>query len=182
MPKELNPIAVPVPRVETDRLILREWRHEDIEPYSRFVADPEAMRFLGGETLDRAGAWRQMATLIGHWAMRGHGFWAVEEKATGAFVGRVGVWEPEGWPQTEVGWSIMPEHHRKGFATEAGRAAAVWAFDTLGLDSIVSLIAPENVASIGVAKKLGETRAGDWKIGEFDVHIWKVAKGDLIRG
>lgn len=182
MAKTLDPIAVPIPRIETERLILREWKHEDLDPYAQFVADAEAMRYLGGETFDRAGAWRQMATLIGHWAMRGYGFWAVEEKSSGEFVGRVGVWEPEGWPQVEVGWSIMPLHHRKGFATEAGRAAAKWGFDTLGLDHIISLIAPENVASIGVAEKLGETYSSDWKIGEFDVRVYKVAKEDFISG
>lgn len=180
MANELTPIGVTIPRVETERLILREWKHEDLEPYAQFVGDEKAMRFLGGETRDRAGAWREMAGIIGHWALRGYGFWAVEEKSTGAFVGRVGIWEPEGWPQAEVGWSIMPNHWRKGFATEAGRASAQWAFDTLGFDDIVSLIAPGNEASVGVAKKLGETPAGKWKIGEFDVDIWKVAREDFI--
>ncbi len=182
MPRQIDPIPVPVPRVETERLILREWKHEDLDPYAEFVADEEAMRFLGGEALDRQGAWRQIAAFVGHWAMRGHGFWAVEEKATGEFVGRVGVWEPEGWPQTEVGWSILPRHWGKGFATEAGRAAAQWGFDTLGLDEIVSLIDKDNVASIAIAKKLGETPSGNWKIGPFDVVIWKVSREDFIGG
>jgi RimJ/RimL family protein N-acetyltransferase len=171
-----------VPRLETERLVLREWKHEDLEPYARFVADEEAMRFLGGQTLGRDAAWRQMAAFVGHWALRGHGFWAVEEKASGEFVGRVGVWEPEGWPQTEVGWSIVPWHWRKGFATEAARASARWAFDELGLHEIVSLIDKDNVASIGVAKKLGETPSGDWKIGPFEVVIWKATRDQFIGG
>ena len=182
MPKTIEPIPVPIPRIETERLILREWRHEDLDPYAAFVGDERAMRFLGGETRDRAAAWREMAILVGHWAMRGHGFWAVEEKATGEFVGRVGVWEPEGWPATEIGWSIMPDHWRKGFATEAARASAKWAFETLGLPSIVSLIDPENVASIGVAKKLGETISGETQIGPHNVQIWKVTREDFIAG
>lgn len=181
MPKQITPIAVPIPRLETERLILREWQHGDLEPYADFVANEEMMRYLGGQTTDRSGAWRQIATLVGHWAMRGHGFWALEEKETGDFVGRVGVWEPEGWPATEVGWSIMPQHHRKGFAAEAGYASAKWGFETLGLESIISVIHPDNVASIGVAKKIGETFDHTTELLGMPVHIYKVAKGDLIK-
>jgi len=169
-----------IPRLETERLILREWKPEDLEPYAEFVGNPEVMRYLGGETRDRAGAWREMATLIGHWAWRGFGFWAVEEKASGEFVGRVGMWEPEGWPATEVGWSIMPQHHRKGFASEAGLASCHWAFDNLGLDSIISLIHPDNEASKAVGRKIGERFDREAVVTGFDCHIYKVEKGGLI--
>jgi len=168
-----------IPRVETDRLILREWKPEDLEPYSEFVANEEMMRYLGGETKNRDGAWREMAMVIGHFALRGYGFWAVEEKATGEFVGRVGVWYPEGWPAVEIGWSIMPQHHRRGFAAEAGLASAHWAFDNLGLESLISVIHPENVGSKAVAEKIGERYDRMEEVMGFECCIYKVMKGGL---
>ena len=69
-----------------------------------------------------------MATVIGHWQIRGYGFFSVESKDSGEWVGRVGPWFPEGWPEPEVGWTIAPEHWGKGFATEAGRASIEFAF------------------------------------------------------
>ena len=92
---------VSIPTIETARLILRGWREDDLDAYAEMMADPEVMRFLGGES-SRGDAWRGMATLIGHWELRGFGFWAVERKHDGALIGRVGVQYPEGWPSTEI--------------------------------------------------------------------------------
>jgi len=110
-----------IPTLETARLRLREWRESDVDPYLELTSDPEAMRHLGGgETMDRDLTWRNIALILGHWALRGYGFWAVEEKATGAFAGRVGLWYPEGWPEMEVGWALLRKHWGKGLRRRSG--------------------------------------------------------------
>jgi len=80
----------------------------------------------------------------------------VVEKATGAFIGRAGLWNPEGWPGLEVGWFFDRARWGHGFATEAGLAALDWAFRVLGAERVISVIHPKNVASIRVAERLGE--------------------------
>ncbi len=141
--------------LETERLILRQFREEDLDAYAAMVADPEVMRHLGSGPMDREEAWRNMAMVVGHWRLRGFGMWAVEEKATGAMIGRVGCWRPEGWPGLEVGWTLRREWWGKGYATEAGRASLDAAFDRIGERHVISLIHDENQASIRVARRLG---------------------------
>jgi len=119
------------------------------------MADPRVVRYTGGQVMDRALAWRHMAALIGHWHIRGYGFFSVEDRETGDWVGRVGPWYPEGWPAPEVGWTIAPEHWGKGYAVEAGQAAIRYAFDELGWERVVHVIVKGNQQSIAVAKKLG---------------------------
>lgn len=143
-------------RIETERLILREIDPErDFENWARCMADERSVRYTDGRVLDRARAWRHMASLIGHWEIRGYGFFSVEEKASGEWVGRVGPWYPEGWPEPEIGWTIMPEHWGKGYATEAARAALDYAFRELGWKRVIHVILVGNERSIAVAKKLG---------------------------
>jgi RimJ/RimL family protein N-acetyltransferase len=146
-----------VPRLETARLVLRGWRATDIDAYAAMAADPEVMRFLGG-VLDRPRAWRQMALHAGHWSLRGYGTWAVERRRDGVLVGRVGLWNPDGWPGLEVGWMLAREAWGQGYATEAGAAAMRWAWTALGAEELISTIDPENVASIRVAERLGLRR------------------------
>jgi len=141
--------------IETARLILRGFRQSDFDDYAAMCADAEVMRFLGG-VMKRPDAWRQMAMFIGHWKLRGYGLWAVEEKATGEFIGRIGLLNPEGWPGLEVAWTLTRAKWHQGFATEAARASADYAFAVVKADKIISMISPDNHASIRVAERIGE--------------------------
>ena len=147
--------------LESERLRLRQFRQEDLEAYAVICADPEVMRYLGeGKPLARWEAWRQMAMILGHWQLRGFGLWAVEERATGALIGRIGFFEPDGWPGFELGWMLRRESWGKGYATEGARRALAHAFTTMGRTHLISLIRSDNAPSIRVAERLGERLEG----------------------
>jgi [ribosomal protein S5]-alanine N-acetyltransferase len=149
-----------IPQLETARLRLTAFGDRHFEAYASMLADASSTRFVGdGQPLDRMNAWRSMAMLLGHWTLRGYGMWAVESKDSGEFVGRVGLHHPEGWPDLELGWMLMPGQRGKGYATEAGRAALDFAFDELKAMRLISLIRFENTASERVARRLGARQA-----------------------
>jgi RimJ/RimL family protein N-acetyltransferase len=157
----LNAPLIRIPRLETPRLSLRGFEQADFEAYACMAADPEVARHLGdGRPLGRADAWRQLATLTGHWALRGFGPWAVEERATGTFIGRVGCIEPEGWPGLEVAYTLARPAWGRGFAREAAAAALDYGRHVLQRERIISMIRPANLASVRVAVSLGATREG----------------------
>jgi len=142
--------------METERLILRKIDPErDFDAWAKSMADSDTVRYLGTKPMNRAEAWRSMAMAMGHWAIRGYGFFSLQHKQTGAWVGRVGPWYPEGWPEPEIGWTISPDHLRQGYATEAAIASIAYAFNTLGWPRIIHVILEGNEASVAVAKKLG---------------------------
>jgi RimJ/RimL family protein N-acetyltransferase len=144
--------------LETDRLRLRMFVEDDLDAYAAICADPEVMRYLGdGKVLSRAEAWRQMALVLGHWRLRGFGLWAVTDRATGALVGRLGFFQPEGWPGFELGWMLARAAWGRGYATEGAACALAHAFTTMGREHVISLIRPANLASIRVAERLGQT-------------------------
>ncbi len=142
-----------------DRLVLRPIRREDFDAFAAFLADAESTRHLGGPQ-PRAVAWRTFLTMAGAWAMQGFAMFSVIEKASGAWVGRVGPWQPEGWPGTEVGWGIARDRCGLGYATEAATAAIDWAFDALGWSEVIHVIDVGNAASQAVARKLGSRNRG----------------------
>jgi RimJ/RimL family protein N-acetyltransferase len=115
-----------VPRLQTVRLVLREWQTTDADAYAAMTADPEVMRYLGG-VKDHEQSWRAMAVHAGHWTLRGYGNWVVERASDGEFLGRVGLWYPEGWLGLEIGWTLARNAWGNGYATEAARAAMDWA-------------------------------------------------------
>src|SRR3954452_19872724 len=151
-----------IPTLKTERLRLRPFRTSDIEDYAALHADPEVLRYLGcgPEPWDRSRSWRHLAFVLGHWLLGDAGMWAVEHKETGAFMGMVGFAAPEGWPGFELAATLARRWWRQGYATEGGRAALAYAFNVLAKDRVISLITPENQASIRVAERIGERLAG----------------------
>lgn len=164
-----------IPTLTSERLILRAFREKDLDAFATFCADEETMRWLGG-TLSREDAWRQMAMMLGHWQLRGYGMWALEERSTGTFVGRVGFHRPEGWPGLEIGWMLGRPHWGVGYAQEAARTALAYGFGTLGLEYVISLIHPENARSIKLAETLGEHYAGRTRVRGYDVLIYRLER------
>ena len=131
--------GVKLKNVETDRLLLRQWKEADFEHYAEYFADEEMAKYVGG-LKNRDEAWRSMALQIGHWALKGFGYWAVEEKATNDFVGSVGLWFSEGWPELELGYWLTRNMQGKGYATEAALKSREVAVDVLGAKTLVSYI------------------------------------------
>ena len=163
--------------LETGRLLLRMWREDDLEAYSSICADQEVMRYLGeGKTLNRAEAWRQMAMIIGHWHLRGYGIWAVEERETGRLVGRIGFFNPEGWPGFELGWVLGRDHWGKGYATEGARKALEHVFAETEHEHVISLIHPDNHGSISVARRLGEELERETEIFGHKVLVYGIKR------
>lgn len=146
-------ISLPIPRLETERLILRGYVQGDFEPLADFFASDYSTGFGGPDT--RENAWRWMASNLGHWVLHGYGYWHIERKDTGAHCGLVGLWNPEGWPEPELGWVIYEPHARQGFAKEAALCARDYAYDTLGWTTLTSNIVPGNTASQALAESLG---------------------------
>ncbi len=167
------------PLLETERLILRGWRNEDFDAYAEIVLDPEVTRFIS-KARDRSDAWRHMAAMAGHWALRGYGPWAVERKSDGKVIGRVGYWNSEGWPSVELIWTLERASWGNGYAVEGAHAAMNYGFKTLALEKVTSHIDPKNYRSQAVAKRLGQ-RAGavvDLTVAgeQFQTIAWEISR------
>lgn len=147
------------PTLLTDRLILRPPTYDDFEAWAGFAADEDVNRFLGG-VQNRSAAWRGMAIVTGAWALMGFSMFSVLERSTGRWIGRLGPWQPEGWPGTEVGWGLVREAWGHGYALEGTVAAIDWAFAELGWTEVIHCIDPKNNPSQNLAKRLGSTLRG----------------------
>ena len=118
-------------------------------------------------------AWRRMAMLVGHWALRGYGPWVIEEKASGHWVGYSGLWNPEGWPEPELMWGLAAHVHGRGYATEASRRARDFAYRDLGWTTLTSYIDPRNQPSLRVAQRLGAAHERDIELGDSPVGLYR---------
>lgn len=147
------------PILFTPRLILRLPEPQDFEGYAAFAADAETMAHLGGE-MSREVAWRDFSVRAGAWMTRGFSMFSVIERDSGPWVGRIGPWQPEGWPGTEVGWGVSRAFAGKGYALEAATAAIDYAVDMLGWDDVIHTIAPTNLRSTRLAERLGSVNHG----------------------
>jgi len=157
-------------RLETERLVLRKPKLEDLDGYAELWGDAEVVRYLSGTTLPRDEVPRAIERMLGQWERHGVGLFSVLRKEDDQFVGRVGylLWDPERWVnamheqldgelELEIGWTIVRSVWGNGYATEAALACRDHALGELGRERVISLIAPENTASIRVAEKIGET-------------------------
>ena len=148
------------PVIETERLILRGHRLADFESVAAMWGDPDVTRFIGGKPSSREESWARLLRYPGMWWLVGYGFWAFEEKATGAFVGEggFGAFKREIDPPfdaPEQGWALAPAAHGKGYAREAMTAALTWGEQHFGRRDFVCMISPENTPSLKLAEKLG---------------------------
>lgn len=161
--------------LETERLILRIPRAEDLDPWSAMMADEEVARFIGG-VMGREQTWRVLAAVTGSWVLQGFSMFSVIEKSSGRWVGRIGPWRPDGWPGTEIGWGLSRHSWGKGYAVEAAAACMDFAVDVLGWTDIIHTIDPENVGSQQVAQRLGSANRGTTRLPPpldgYNVEAW----------
>jgi len=154
-------ITIDIPRIETERLILRENRREDFPAMVEIWTDPVVRKHFHGPALTREDLWSRYLRSFGMWAVTGYGTWAVEEKESGAYIGTVGLFEvmrdidPPLENMPEAGWTLATRAHGKGYATEAAVAALAWADAKLDYPDMFALLAPANKGSIRVAEKCG---------------------------
>lgn len=149
------------PIIDTARLRLRPHEAADFEASASMWADETVVKHIGGRPSPRPQSWARLLNYAGMWAILGFGYWAIEERSTGAFVGEAGFADFKreiALPMRnvpEIGWALVASAHGKGYATEAVRALIAWGDAELASDRTVCMITPGNTASIRVAEKCG---------------------------
>lgn len=149
-----------VPLIETERLIMRPYRRDDFNAYSALFADPEVTRFIGGVPFSREQSWTRFLRQVGMWHYFGFGFFALQDRETGQFIGEAGfhdlhrVLSPSLEGTMETGWALSPRSHGRGLATEAVSAALQWGDQQFPALKKTCIIDIANIASLRVASKL----------------------------
>jgi len=159
--------------LETERLLLRMFHDDDWRGLHEHFSDPECTRYTFRRALTEAATWRAMASMAGHWLLRGYGPYAVEEKSSGTVLGTVGPWYPIEWPEPEIKWSLARRHWGKGYASEAVRAVQRMAWDCLPELRLISLIDSRNEASIRLALAVGATLEREIEFAGGPFHIYR---------
>ncbi|SNR65859.1 GNAT family N-acetyltransferase [Puniceibacterium sediminis] len=157
--------------IKTDRLILRTPQESDFDAAAAFNTS-DRTTYVGGKITQEWDQWRGFMGSIGHWVLRGYGFFTVTLH-DGTRVGRVGVINHRMWPEPELGWHLYDGFEGCGYATEAARAARTWAHTEHGLGPLISQIHPDNHASAAVAKRLGATLEAESTLLGDPCHIYR---------
>ena len=169
---------IEIPTLETERLRMRAPRLDDLDAYAAFRGSDRAVH-LGGP-YSRAQAFDQLGELLGHWQLRGFGRWMVADKSSDAPFGVVGLFHPDDWPEPEIGWSVFGDAEGKGIAYEAALASRAYAYDVMGWDRVVSMIAPDNTRSQALARRMGCVQEADYQHPEIGpLQTWKHAKPEV---
>jgi RimJ/RimL family protein N-acetyltransferase len=141
-------------------------------------ADPATMRYLGGP-FGTAATERLVTHLIGMWTLRGHGMWAVEERASGEFLGRAGSYVGDGWPGVEVAVSIRRDHWGRGLGTEAIRASLDFGFERLPVTELITATHRDNAGMNAIARRLGMTFRGVADVGPWRAsNVYVISRAD----
>lgn len=149
------------PVIETQRLRLRGHRSGDLANCLAMWSDPNVTKHISGRASTEQQTWTRLLSYAGHWALMDFGYWVIEERASGDFVGEVGFADfkrdivPSMRGKPELGFALVSEFHGKGYATESVLAALSWADAHLPYPNTVCMISPQNEASLKVAKKCG---------------------------
>lgn len=157
----LKQTHVRAPRLYTARLTLRAHDADDLDAVAAMWGDARVVRHITGTPSTREECWARILRYAGLWPVKGYGYWAVEERATGRFVGDVGLADfareltPQLYAAPEAGWVIAPEAQGKGYATEAMQAALSWADANLDAPRVTCMLDETNAASLNVARKCG---------------------------
>ena len=162
--------------LETDRLTLRGWREDDLDPLAAINADPEVMRYIrDGSVRDRRQSAEGLQKMIANWEALGYGLFAVEVRESGVLIGWAGFavpdFLPEVLPAVEIGWRLDRRFWGHGYATEAATAAMRFGFLDSGMDRIISIRQLENVRSARVMEKLGLSHQFDTVVPENHRHV-----------
>lgn len=150
-----------VPLIETERLRLRGHRPDDLDDCYAMWSDPAVTRYIGGKPSTRQQTWSRLLTYAGHWALLGFGYWVIEDKTAGRFVGELGFADfkrdiaPSMRDVPELGFALTARSHGNGYASEAVRAAVRWSDEHLAAERTVCLIDADNAASQRVVQKAG---------------------------
>ena len=167
----MSAFALPIPVIETERLILRGPSERDFDAVAAF-AGSERARFVGGP-FSRFEAWRGFIGILGHWVLRGFGVWILEHRDSGATAGRTGMIFHDGWDEPELGWHIYDGFEGQGLGRESAMAARAYAARHQGLDRVISYIEPNNSRSLGLATRLGAKVERDGSLLGLPVQIWR---------
>ncbi|WP_299935688.1 GNAT family N-acetyltransferase [uncultured Pelagimonas sp.] len=142
------------PILETENLFLRGPEKSDAEAVITFLLDQERAEGFGASP-NRGDAWRWFTLNVGHWHWHGYGYFVIEDKETGKPAGICGIWNPEGWPEPEIGWVVFAGFEGKGIAYEAALRVRRYAYEDLRFTTLTSNIVPDNARSKALAKRLG---------------------------
>ncbi len=169
-----------VPTLTGDGFVMRGFRESDATALAVLHGDPKVMRYLrpNGDVEPRPRqAWDYLAGQMGHWLLKGYGKWALADAESDELIGRVGFYDPPyEWPGLELGWTLLPRVWGKGYATAAARMSLDWGFRTLKRDHFISMIHPDNAASIKVAGRLGMRRSHDFDMNGVRFSIYAITR------
>ena len=158
-----------VPVLETERLRLREPRLDDFDQWADFFACPRSVHEGGPKS--RRAAWEHWASDVALWPLKGYGPFGVDDRATGDYLGEVGIYHGEGYPAPELGWFVLPAAEGRGIAVEAATAVLAWVRTAFDWPHITSIIAPANARSIALGLRLG---------GVIDPTLPGIDPGDVV--